>query len=354
MLPTAREAQVPTQANHLVLDPWDETWNAFAASNPWANVFHHPSWARLLAECYGYRPFVVVVRDADGTISAGLPMMEVSSPLTGRRWMSLPFTDHCSPLCRDVESLGELTNSLVEMSQSSKIPMIEVRWELPAHPSIRSYSHFVLHTCKLAPDFDSVADRFHAMHRRNIKTAKKRGVRIKWGRERDHLREFYRLHLQTRRRQGIPIQPWRFFESVGALLEQGLGFVLLAYKGCECLAAAVFLHWHQTLTYKYGASSVSGLRLRPNNLLFSAAIRWACENGYKVFDMGKTDPTNTGLRSFKTRWGADETPLTYSTLSSRRSRRGNAKLEQVMRTIIRNSPTWVCRAAGELLYGHFA
>lgn len=354
MRPMARKPQVPTQANHLVLDPWDETWKIFVGSNPCANVFHHPSWARLLAECYGYRPFVVIVRGADGTISAGLPMMEVSSPLTGRRWMSLPFTDHCSPLCRDVESLGELTNSLVEMSQSSKIPRIEVRWKLPAHPAIRSYSHFVLHTCKLAPDFDSVAARFHAMHRRNIKTAKKRGVRIKWGRERDHLREFYRLHLQTRRRQGIPIQPWRFFESVGALLEQGLGFVLLAYKDYECLAAAVFLHWQQTLTYKYGASSLDGQSLRANNLLFCTAIQWGCENGYTVFDMGKTDPRNAGLCSFKKRWGADEMPLIYSTLSCPPSRRGNAKLEHIMHTIIRNSPSWVCRAAGELLYGHFA
>jgi len=353
-LPGAEEARLPRPSNHLLLDPWDETWEAFAASTPWANIFHHPRWANLLAECYGYRPFIVVVRDAHGTIRAGLPMMEVSSPLTGRRWISLPFTDHCSPLYRDTESLEELTNSLVEISRRSTTPRIEVRWQLPAQSTIRSYSHFVVHTCKLDPDFDSVANRFHAMHRRNIKTARKRGVRIVWGQERHHLREFYHLHLQTRRRQGIPVQPLRFFEFVGALIEQGLGFVLLAYKDYECLAAAVFLHWHQTLTYKYGASSVNGLRLRPNNLLFSAAMRWGCENGYTVFDMGKTDLRNTGLRTFKTRWGAEETPLIYSTLSSRRSRRENAKLEQVMCTIIRNSPTWVCRAAGELLYGHFA
>ena len=92
----------------------------------------------------------------------------------------------------------------------------------------------------------------------------------------------------------------RFFDLLASgLIEQGLGFVLLAYKDDECLAAAVFLHWQRTLTYKYGASVADGLKLRPNNLLFWTAIRWGCENGYTVLNMGKTDLANTGLRGIQ-------------------------------------------------------
>jgi len=100
----------------------------------------------------------------------------------------------------------------------------------PNLPSQSSSQH-VLHTLPLCPDSDLVASRFHSTHRRNIKVAQKRGVHIERGEKLEHLEAFYRLHLQTRRRQGIPIQPWRLFDMLGsALIVKGLGFVLLAYK----------------------------------------------------------------------------------------------------------------------------
>lgn len=339
---------------HVLLEASDELWVAFVASKPRANIFHHPAWMNLLAECYGYRPFVVAVRNADGKICAGLPMMEVNSRLAGRRWVSLPFTDYCEPLYDDYESLHQLTEALAHLYQDGSTPRIELRWGFPTHPAIQSYSHHVLHTIKLGPDSESVASHFHHMHRRNIETAKKKGVRIERGESLEHLRVFYRLHLDTRRRKGIPVQPWRFFDLLRRrIIEQGLGFILLAYKEDQCLAAGVFLHWQQTLTYKYAASRTDGLNLRPNNLLFWTAIRWGCENGYTLFDMGRTDSSNTGLREFKNRWGSDEVPLIYSTLSATPPQPMTGNLMRVMQAVIRNSPVWVCRAAGELLYRHF-
>jgi len=338
----------------LFLDLDDARWRALTATDPQAHVFHQPTWAKLLAECYGYRPFVIGVRSADNSIGAGLPAMEIGSLLTGRRWTSLPFTDHCAPLHYGAESLGCLADGLVHLSREQSTPRIELRCELPSQPGIRFYSHQVLHMLPLCRDSDSVASRFHSTHRRNIKVAQKRGVHIERGEKREHLKAFYRLHLRTRRRQGIPIQPWRFFDLLGSsLIEKGLGFVLLAYKDDECLAAAVFLHWQRTLTYKYGASAEKGLDLRPNNLLFWTAILWGCDNGYTRFDMGRTDLDNTGLRAFKTGWGADEMPLTYSVIGSAPPALGPGRPTRIARTVIRNSPGWVCRVAGELLYKHF-
>jgi CelD/BcsL family acetyltransferase involved in cellulose biosynthesis len=338
---------------HVLLDASDELWVAFAASSPRANIFHHPAWMNLLAECYGYRPFVVAVRNADGKICAGLPMMEVNSRLTSRRWVSLPFTDHCEPLYNDYQSLNQLTEALAHLYQDGSTPRIELRWAFPTHPAIQSYSHYVLHTLKLDADAKLVASRFRRTNRQSIRAAEDRGVRIEWGEKLEHLQAFYRLQLDTRRRKGIPVQPWRFFDLLRRrIIEQGLGFILLAYKEDQCLAAGVFLHWQQTLTYKYAASRTDGLNLRPNNLMLWTAIRWGCENGYTLLDMGRTDIPNTGLRNFKNGWGTEEVPLIYSTLPATPPQLMTGKLMRVMQTVIRNSPVWVCRAAGELLYGH--
>jgi CelD/BcsL family acetyltransferase involved in cellulose biosynthesis len=345
---------VPESRAPRLLDPGDERWVAFAESSPQATIFHHPAWVNLLTDCYGYHPFIVAVDDVDGRIRAGVPMMELRSPLTGRRWVSLPFTDHCTPLCRDADAVGSLTDAVVQISEAECVPRVELRGEYPRHPEIQPDSHHVLHVVRLGPDVDSVTGRIHRMHKRNTKAARKKGVHIEWGQQREHLDAFCTLHLETRRRQGIPIQPQKFFDLLGStIIEQGLGFVLLAYKDDQCLAAAVFLHWRHTLIYKYGASSTEGWSLRPNNLLFWSAIRWGCENGYTLLDMGKTELTNTGLREFKDRWGAEEVPLTYSFISATPPRPANGRLMHVMRTVIRNSPPWACKAAGSLLYRHF-
>ena len=62
-----------------IMDPLDERWAAFLDSVPSANILHHPAWVCLMAECYGYRPFVVAVPDGKGDIKAGFLLMEVDS-----------------------------------------------------------------------------------------------------------------------------------------------------------------------------------------------------------------------------------------------------------------------------------
>lgn len=344
---------MPNQAYPISkLDPSDERWMVFVRSFPHANIFHHPAWVRLLSECYGYQPFIVACFDENGEICAGLPFLDVNSFLTGRRCVALPFTDYCPPLYRDQKSLERLTEGLVGLSKDDRY---EVRWEMPSNPGIKQFTKYVWHSLNLDSDPEVVLRLLHRTQRQNIKTAEKNGIQIELGRDLEHLKQFYDLHSLTRRRQGTPVQPWRFFELIlKRLVEEDLGFILLAYHDDQCLAAGLFLHWQTTLAYKYAASSERGQDLRPNHLINWTAIRWGCENGYKVFDFGRTDAMNEGLRTFKHRWGAEEKPLSYSVFSGKPFRTpDNGKISSLMNNVIRKSPTWVCRLTGELLYRHF-
>ena len=337
-----------------LLDPFDERWISCVESFPRANIFHHPAWVSLLSECYGYRAFVISAIDDTDCIIAGLPILDVNSFLTGRRWVSLPFTDYCQPLYRDQNAIKDLTLGLASLCKDKQYPQIEVRWELPIYPNIQSFSHYVQHAINLEQDIESISKSLHRTQRQNIKTAEKNGVEISRGANLEYLQKFYKLHCRTRRRQGVPVQPWRFFELIlDRIIKKGNGFILLANKGDQCLAAGLFLNWHQTLCYKYAASDDSDQNLRPNHLLTWEAIRWGCENGHKVFDFGRTDLNNEGLRTFKCRWGAEETPLYYSRLSEKTPQPSTGRMTLVMNMVIRNSPLWVCRTAGEVLYKHF-
>jgi CelD/BcsL family acetyltransferase involved in cellulose biosynthesis len=345
--------ELSSKVDSQFFSPKDERWLAYITSKPESTIFHHPAWLDALAESYGYRPFIMAACDDNGQIRAGLPLMEVRSLVTGRRWVSLPFTDYCAPLHSDPEALGQLARDLALLYEARSVPRIEIRWELPAHPAIQPYSTFCLHAVRLDSDPQVVMKGFKRTHRQNIGTAENRGVHIERGTKPEHVRRFYEMQLATRRRKGVPVQPWKFFDLLEKkVLAQGLGFVLLAFKDSQCLAGGMFLHWQRTLTYKYAASSDEGQEYRPNNLLSWTAMRWGCENGFTAFDLGRADISNSGLRRFKRGWGAEESPLTYSTLSAASPGTSGGKLMSFMGSVIQKAPPWVCRVAGEVLYKH--
>lgn len=337
-----------------IIDPSEKRWIEFTQSSSEANIFHHLSWSKLLSESYGYPSFIVVVEDSKGQISAGVPVMEIRRRLRGKNWKALPFTDHCAPLCRDEGSLEQLSSLLISLFEEEDVSRMELRADFSFNKSYYTTSNYVLHKLTLNPDVETVYKKIHRMHVRNTEVAKKKKVVVKMRSDLAALREFYRLHLQTRQRQGVPVQPWGFFASIQRnLIDKGLGFLFNAYSEDKCVSTALFLQSGNSLTYKYGASNSAGQKSRANNLLFWTAIRWGCENGYEIFDFGKTANSNQGLKKFKSRWGADEVALTYSHLPLSPQSDSNGIYMRVMNALIRNSPIWVCRIMGEVLYRHF-
>ena len=329
----------------------DEHWMNYFYKNPQANIFHHPAWSQLLAECYGFNPKLCVVCDAKGNILAGLPIMKIQSWMTGKRWVSLPFTDHCAPLYQDSESRDKLVSGLISLCSEQGIPRMELRWDYPIKFQLYTDTRYMLHTVKLGSGPEIVEARIKKKHFHQIKIAEERGVTVEMGISTRQLKEFYHLHLQNRRKHGVPVQPWMYFKLLSEhLLEKGNGFLISAYKDQTCIAAAVFLHWNHTLVYKYSASNEEGRHLFGMDLILWDAICWGCEHGMQVLDMGRSLKTDKGLRDYKNRWGGEETPLNYSYLPSEQPQGKSDRLVAMIRPVIQHSPLWVCRYIGELLY----
>src|SRR5690606_23030201 len=120
----------------LIVAPSDKCWQDLVASTPQAKIFHHPSWSRLLAECYGFKPKVLVIPSTDSGCTAGCPVMEVNRTLSGKRWVALPFSDHCAPLYGDALQLESLMKWFSQLYWGGGLSEIEIRW---MHPSITSF-----------------------------------------------------------------------------------------------------------------------------------------------------------------------------------------------------------------------
>ncbi len=342
-------------AESRLIDPIaDPDWLAFVEGSPQAEVFHHPRWLELLRAQYGYRIQACCLANGNG-IEAGIPIARIESRLTGRRLVSLPFSDVCSPALApgaDSAALDALGRALAEEAQRADLGLT-VHAPLSGAPEATVQPRFVRHLLALNSDPTEIEASYAKQIKRGIKKAEREGLRVERRGDRSALDAFYALHLETRRRLGVPTQPKGFIRRFEDLFDADLGFVALVLDDSEPIAAAVFLTHNGTATYKYGASDAAKLGKRPNNLLFSETIRWACEAGFGTLDFGRTDLDNEGLRSFKRSWGAREESLSYTYLDEREPSLQPGLRDRVMSATIKRSPAAVGRLAGAALYKHF-
>ncbi len=346
-----------TNTTLQTIDPCtSELWLQFVTNHPDGSIFHHPVWLRMLRDTYSYEFFAVCVFK-DGRIVAGIPFADVHSILTGKRWVSLPFSDFCKPLLPPEDSgVADVLVEHLRTHVGREVPRIEMRWSVETTVQRFTDTSFVHHSLSLTEDAEAVFKTFDkAKVQRDVRKAERDGIVVKRCTTFDEFLHFYRLQVTTRKRHGVPAQPLKFFKAIWEqILQQGFGFASLAYKDDRLLGGAVFFQMGRTIYYKYGASDFSMKALHPNHALLWDAIRRACAEGCRVFDFGRSEIDNDGLRRFKNGWGTTESPLNYTILSTEAPKSGSSRIKGVMETVIRNSPDFVCTMSGNLLYKHFA
>jgi CelD/BcsL family acetyltransferase involved in cellulose biosynthesis len=347
---TRRAKAIDSSRSLVVLEHDDPGWTSFLDASSDALPFHYPPWSRVLARSYGHSASVLAL-DAAGSIGAALPVLRVSRRSGNDKLISLPFTDYCPPVAASAGLRSALVTALEEAFDEQRIPRLQVRAKVEGE-CFRVSSDAVRHTLELTPDADAILASFkRSQVQRNIRRGLKSGLQTRFGTKRSDVDEvFYRLHIDTHRRLGVPVQPRRFFRCLWEeMLSGDLGFTLLVYSGDTPIAGGIFLTANKTMTYKYGASASQYWDLRPNYVLFWTAIRWGCEHGYEALDFGRSDLSNRGLRSFKDGWGTNEERLFYSELGEPSSELLR-HIGRRMRPAIRRLPPWVTRGLGELFY----
>jgi CelD/BcsL family acetyltransferase involved in cellulose biosynthesis len=334
----------------------DPRWASFVARHPRSSMFHTRGWLEALQRTYGYRPIVFATSSPDGELSGAVVFCEIRSWLTGKRLVSLPFSDHCDPLVGDggMEPIGSY---LQERCADAGWQYVELRPSAMEFRDSCGYDlveRFVLHVVDLRPDLDAVFRRCHrSSTQRKVLRARREGLVCSEGRTPDVLGEFYRLLTLTRRRHGLPPQPYRWFENLAACVGDAMTVRLARYRG-QPIAGMVTVRHGSTLTYKYGASDDRWHRLGPMHLLFWKAIEEAHAAGCAWFDLGRTDLDDHGLITFKDRWGATRMPLNYWRFSHEGRASSSARdwMTQYGVRTARRVPARVCALAGRVLYRH--
>ena len=351
-------------ARLYAIDPLqDPRWGEFVEKHPHASVFHSIPWLEALHRTYGYQPIAYTSSPPGRDLEDGIVFNRVKSWATGQRLVSLPFSDHCEPLVNHPSKLVFLLSSLEQQLRTGKWNSVELRpvHMLDGYVHLRPTGSYYLHSLDLSPDIHTLQSNLHGdSTQRKIRRAEREGLTYKEGRSESLLGDFYRLLLLTRRRHGLPPPPRTWHRNLIEYFGQPLK-IRVAYKGTLPIASIMTIRHKDTLVYKYGCSDARFHQLGGMHLLLWSSIQEAKFEGLRSFDFGRSDRENTGLITFKNRWGAIPSLLKYyryTSLPSTKTTTNGAGAEwraifaRMAKPIFSRMPDSVISAAGSLLYKH--
>ena len=338
-----------------VVDPRrDRDWDRLVVSHPDFSFFHSAAWAKVLSKTYGHEP-VYLRFSQGGELAALVPLMEVRSSFTGLRGVCVPFCDFCDPLVFGECALGMVIEKLSELARERNWGSFELRGGNVFEVSAARAAIYFGHTLDLRSGPESLFARLKSSARGAIRKAERSGLSVHVTRSPEAIREYYRLHVQTRRRHGLPPQPLSFFLNIyDEIIRPGLGFIVMAHSGSRVAAAAVFFQIGKKAIYKFSASDEGLRQLQGNSLIVWKAIQSLAQNGAEELHFGRTALEDEGLRRFKLAWGTGETTIEYFRFNSRTDKwiAGRDNVPGAFTAVFARLPQALNRLIGAGIYPH--
>lgn len=340
------------------IDPLrDPRWARFVSSHPRATIFHTPAWLDAVCQTYKYRAFCLTTTPPGCELTNGIAFCEVSSWLTGHRWVSVPFADHCDPLVDREDDLDTLLDWIQWQSSQANNKYVELRplntltTKTAGFSTGSEYRVHLLDVTSTIPDLLKSFDK-HSVQRR-IPRVEREGLQYDEGRSETLLHKFYELMILTRRRHHVPPQPIAWYRNLLNSAGEKASIRMVSKDGVP-VASILTLRHGQSVIYKYGASDRHYNALSGNVLLFWRAIQDARDSGASIFDMGRSDLDNPGLIRFKSNWGTTNLPLTYWRYPALATSHPSAlqTMGKLAGPVLSHLPDRCLTAVGSLLYRH--
>ena len=336
----------------------DRRWDEFLQRHPRSSIFHTRSWLQVLHRTYGYEPVAFTTTREGQELENVVVFCVVKSSLVGPRLVSLPFSDHADLLLDHQSDLSSLLTLLEQGQAEGKWKSVEFRpldcaSRFVDWADFHDGTNYVIHRLDLRP---CLPELFQGLHKdsiqRKIQRANREGLRYEEGRSDPLLHEFYRLTMITRRRQALPPPPFVWFRNVVDCLGEQVK-IRVARTGDRAIAAILTLFYKGALIYKYGCSDAQFHNLGAMPFLMWRAIEDGKQRGVSELDLGRSDIDNAGLITFKNRFGATQSRVTYKKFPGSKAERGKQNWQlRVAKRVFAAMPDRMLVLAGKLLYPH--
>jgi FemAB-related protein (PEP-CTERM system-associated) len=328
------------------------SWDAFVLEHEHGSPFHLTAWKKVIEETYGYQAiYLMAVRES--RVTGVLPLFVVRNIVAGTILLSTPFAVYGGILATDVKSRDSLRERVTQLAHSLQVEYVELRNAYEEQcVGFSRISRYVTFSQELgnseAKLTESIPRKTRYMVRKSLKEPFATVCRC----DSDSSKAFEEIYSRNLRKLGTPCFPSRYFEK---LLEHFKGMIDIreVKLGTETAAAVLSFYFRDRILPYYGASDPDYSNRAPNNFMYYDLMRWGMNNGYRVFDFGRSKKTGSGSYEFKAHWGMVERELPYEILLIRRKELpnyspNNPAFDLPMK-MWRRMPLCITRAIGPML-----
>jgi len=308
---------------------------------------------RSVSSSLGYKIYPIGIEDSDtGELTGILPLAQVKNFISGSKLISFPLSTHCEPLIGEklIEDIYDKVNS--ELKKNDFMELRSLDYSCTLEGAILN-DNFLIHVLELEESEDKTFQKFHGTSiRASIRRAEKKGLSLEIINSTAGLKAFYTLYTTLRKRLGLPILPYKFFNSVFTNLIKDERILIPVVKYEDLIVAAGFiLKFKDTFYLEYTASDYSKLDLYPNHKLFWEIIKIAIKNKAKFVDFGRTEVNNNSLVSFKDKWNTKRRQLKYWRIGNGQEIKSlPEKRKSVFVKINKHLPKSLLMLQGKILY----
>jgi FemAB-related protein (PEP-CTERM system-associated) len=303
----------------------DETaWNTYILHHGNAGIYHHFAFNKIIGESFNREPFYLIAEDAvSKNITGILPLIYFKGPLADRSLVSLPFFDG-GGLCADTREAGialieeaarlyvQLKCKYVELHQDGILPF-DLPAIAPGNMRVTESTSKVRMVLELPGDADSLFKSFPAKLRSQIRKPQKEGCTVTSGGS-ELIDDFYKILKVNMRDLGSPVEPVKTFHSV---MQQypDMSKIFIVYLEKIPVACGLIFGYGKRVVNRWASMNRAFKKAAPNMLLYWKMLEFAIENGYTLFDFGRSSVGETTYK-FKEQWGAKPFPLHWYRYSS--------------------------------------
>ena len=317
------------------------TWDAYVNAHPQATLYHLYNWKNIIEKTYAHKTYYLIAEQQPNNPSNPnnsmnpvvgiLPLVHIKHFLFGNSLISIPFFDLGGILADNDEVEKALLTEAVKLAQKLKAKNIELRDTQPlsclrelnppnpinsTNPSnpitVVTKSHKIRMLLDLPESSEELMKSFKSKLRSQIKKPVKEGLKSKIG-GLELIDDFHEVFLVNMRDLGSPVHSKKLIQNVIEEFPEKAKIVIV-YKEAQPIACSLGVGFKDTLENPWASALRKHSRLSPNMFLYWSMLEYACDNGFKYFDFGRSSP-DEGTYKFKKQWGAKPTPLHWQYIS---------------------------------------
>ncbi len=283
---------------------FEAKWDTFLARHAAARHCMTTPWRRIVASVFGHETPYLLAR-TKGLVVGVLPLTRIRSRLFGNYMVSLPYVNYGGALAESPVVAQSLMIAAGELALRAGCSHVEFR-DCVAIDGWPARTDKVVMELDLPDSYDVLLKSVGAKIRAQIRRPVREGATALVGTT-DLLDDFYAVFSRNMRDLGTPVYPKRFFAAVLDTFPEHARVHVVRVTG-RPVAAAIVIGYGTRIEIPWASSLREYNRLGVNMMLYGEVLRYAIEEGYLVFDFGRSS-IGGGTFRFKAQWGAQPRQL---------------------------------------------